>query len=294
MSDRNFALMAGVNTVAATPADQSNKNIPVNLARGFPRLHQMPEFQRVKGPNAPIALVGGGPSLKETIGELKDFRHVFACGSSHDYLVKSGIIPEYCAACDPDPVMASYLKTPSTETKYLISSHCDDAVFKALEGMSIALWHCAPIDKDFLDEVDPGWHIVGGGCTVGLRALSIAIVLGYENIHFFGFDTCLGEKDAHHAYEFETAEEEVGKTYDVKVGYCGEGPAEDAKVFRCAGYHLGQAAHFKEFISMYGGMFTPTFHGGGLLRAIWEMTKTKSEKFEELRRIALESGGPPV
>jgi len=272
-----FVLLAGVNTVAATPADISKQNIPVNIARGHTRLHMLPEFQKVKGENVPIALVGGGPSIKDTIDEVRSFRHVIACGSSHDYLVESGIVPEYCAICDPDPIMANYLRKPQTETKYLVASSSDASVFDALAGMQIVLWHCAPVDKEFMDEVDPGWHMVGGGCTVGLRAISISIVLGYTNIHFFGFDSCLGEDGSHHAYSFTDESESLGDIFCVKIGSSMSGPDEDSNMFRCAGYQLAQADHFKKFVEMYGKIFTPTFHGTGLLPALWSDIKAKAE-----------------
>lgn len=280
--NQSFTLLAGVNTVAATPASEAEKNIKMNLERGFPRLHQMPEFQRVKGEDIPIAIVGGGPSLKRTIGELRGFRHIMSAGSVHDYLISEGVIPEYAVVCDPDPVMANYLRRPSPETKYLLSSHCDDKVFTNLAGMAVAVWHCAPVNEELLKVIDPGWHAVGGGCTVGLRSISIAIVLGYQNIHLFGFDSSLGETDEdHHAYGFTEDTEELGKIYQIKLGLGVNGPTEGGKTYRCAGYQMAQADHFKLLIQHYGGLFTPTFHGDGLLPDMWEKIKTERDNLKE-------------
>ena len=278
--DNKFVILGGVNVVAATPSDVSNINVPKNIARGHPRLHQMPEFHKMKG-DTPIALIGGGPSVEETIADARGFKHTMACGSSHDYIVKSGIVPEYCAICDPDPIMANYLRSPQRETKYLVSTHADKSVFDALEGMPIALWHCGPIDEKLLNEIDPGWHAVGGGCTVGLRGLSIAIMLGYSNIHFFGFDSCLGFEDKHHAYDFTDESESLGDIHSIRIGFGLNGPSEGGKLFRAAGYQLAQAVHFKEFVAGYGNMFTPTFHGEGLLPEIWKTIKSEAEKIKQ-------------
>jgi hypothetical protein len=276
--EKPFILLAGVNTKAATPASVSMENIRANMGRGLPNLSNMPEFQKIKGKDIPIALVGGGPSLKDTIHELKDFKHVIACGSVHDYLVKNGVISEYCMTCDPDPIMANYLKTPHSETKYLISSNSDSAVFDALKGMPVAMWHCGPLDIEEMNKIDPNWQIVGGGCTVGLRSISMAILLGYENLHFFGFDSCLGEDEKHHAYDFTDESEELGEIFKIKIGSTSNGPDEDSKIYRCAGYHMAQADHFKIFTTMYGNIFTPTFHGTGLLPALWEMIETRAKE----------------
>lgn len=282
-----FVLLGGVNTVAATPSDEAQVNIRANLKRGLPRLHDLPEWKKVKGPDAALAIVGGGPSLKRTLGELRDFEgRMIVCGSAHDFIRQNGFKPRYAAVCDPDPVMANYLRSPCPETTYLVSTHSHHTVFDALKDMPIALWHCAPIDEAFLNEVDPGWQAVGGGCTVGLRAISIAMMMGYSNLHFFGFDSCL-EDDDHHAYGFTDESEALGEIYKIKLGKNQEGPDEDSKEFRCAGYQMAQVSHFKILLEHYGAMFTPTFHGDGLLPTMWNNIKAESERLEaELKEHA--------
>lgn len=276
-----YVLLGGVNTVAATPPETAHEHIRENLTRGLPRLHELPEFKKVKGPDAAFAIVGGGPSLKRTLDELRPFEgRMIVCGSAHDFLRENGFKPRYAAVCDPDPVMANYLRRPCTETTYLLSTHCHKTTFDALEGMPLVLWHCAPIDEKFLNEVDPGWQAVGGGCTVGLRAISIAMMMGYSNLHFFGFDSSLDDDD-HHAYGFSEKSEELGVIYTIKLGSNKEGPDDNAKEFRCAGYQMAQASHFKILLEHYGTMFTPTFHGDGLLPTMWANIKAESDRLEK-------------
>jgi len=276
-----FVLLGGVNTVAATPPDEAHINIRENLKRGLLRLHCLPEFKKVKGPDSAIAIVGGGPSLKRHLDELRAFEgRMIACGSVHDFLIENGFKPRYAAACDPDPIMANYLRKPCSETTYLLSSHCHASAFDALDGMPIVLWHCAPIDEKFLEEVDPGWQAVGGGCTVGLRAISIAMMMGYSNIHLFGFDSSL-EDDDHHSYGFSDKSEELGHVYTVKIGVGLDGPDAESKEFRCAGYQMAQASHFKILLEHYSAFFTPTFHGDGLLPSMWRSIKSESDRLEK-------------
>ena len=113
--------------------------------------------------------------------------------------------------------------------------------------------------------------------------------MGYQNIHFFGFDSCMGEEDAHHAYDFVTKDEVVGEIYQIRVGSLFDGAEGASNIFYCAGYHLAQAEQFKMFYSQYGKSFVPTFHGGGLLAATARVVE------EESHRIALMSHvlGPP-
>jgi hypothetical protein len=277
-----YVLLGGVNTVAATPPSEAHENIRENLKRGLPRLHDLPEWKKVKGKDAAFAIVGGGPSLKRTLDELRPFEgRMIVCGSAHDYLREQGFKPRYAAVCDPDPIMANYLRRPCPETTYLLSTHCHATAFSALEGMPIVLWHCAPIEEAFINEVDPGWQAVGGGCTVGLRAISIAMMMGYSNLHFFGFDSSIDEDNDHHAYGFSDKSEELGVIYTIKLGTTQDGPSENAREFRCAGYQMAQVSHFKILLEHYGTMFTPTFHGDGLLPTMWANIKCTSDRLDK-------------
>lgn len=267
-----FMPLGKVTTTAATPHAISFDNIKTNIARGLKRFHELPEFQVIKGKEAVISLVGGGPSINSE--EVKDrlYYHaakgpVIACGSSHDWCISNRIFPDYTVICDPDPISALYLEldNPNPNAIYLVASACDKAVFDRLNslGKEIVLWHCHSDELGpELVKLEKEYQAIGGGCTVGLRSISIAMMLGYTNLHMFGFDSSLGEDLAHHAYGFKDEEKEfLGDVHKVKIGV--EGPGQ--KTYYCAGYQLAQVAHFKEFYSMHRHLFRPTFYGTGLL-----------------------------
>lgn len=289
--------LAGVSTQTATSVDESMDNVRINIERKLPWFHDFLKPKTESSPSlkeARIALVGGGPSIKATTFELIDFTTTIACGSSHDWLQEhSPRKPSYCVVCDPDPVMANYLRCPNHDTTYLVSSHCNPSVFDALVGHEIVMWHCWPIGSGndearlFLNEKTPGWCAVGGGCTVGLRSLSIALMMGYKEIHFFGFDSCLGmSDDDHHAYPFtDTTKEFLGDIYDLMIGMGSEnGPV--IKKYRVAGYQLAQAEHYKQMLQAFGHLFKPVFHGPGLITDMQAMIDIEAERLlqEELSK----------
>jgi uncharacterized Rossmann fold enzyme len=281
ISAASFGPVAGVSTVTATDLPVFLDNIKKTIARKLPRLQFLPEFNKTKG-DTPIALVGGGPSLKNNLNELRKFRTIIACGSVNNYLMEQGIIPTYATACDPDPVVANYLTKNHPETKYLMASCSDDMVFEVLKERQVIIWHChSPDQEPTIKEVDKeiGTYLaICGGCTVGLRSISIAILLGYTNIHFFGFDSCL-ENDDHHVYDFSSREEDslLGHIHSVKLGnVAGNAPIDD-KVYRCVGYQLAQAEHFREFYENFHHAFNPTFHGEGLLPDLMQLIHKRVE-----------------
>lgn len=236
--------------------------------RQLPKFHLLPEFMRSKG-DFPLAIVAGGPSLKTTLDELEPYRNnIMVCGSAHDHVISMGYVPRYAVFCDPDEIMANYVKKPHPQTTYLLASHCNPNLFDALKHFAVAVWHPAGIaskeEEDVIYSAEPR---IGGGCTVTLRAIPLAIMLGYNNQHFFGFDSCL-LNDEHHAYDAEA----IDKPIDVRVG-------RNGKLFWASGYMLAQAQQFQDIcLKGYGHLFTPTIHGDGLI----------AEIMREGRRIAEE------
>lgn len=275
-----FVPLTSVKTNTATAGTEIIENVIRNSKRKLPRIHRLPGFMSGERKES-LALVGGGPSLKKNLDKLKEFKDILVCGSPNDYIMEQGIVPKYVAVCDPDALMAKYLTKTHPDVTYLVASGCNEAVFEALEGRNIVLWHCHSDEyAKQMQAADLEYFGVGGGCTIGLRGLSIAVIFKYQDIHFFGFDSCL-EDNEHHAYNFATDKEEIGEVYEIKVGSLFDGAAGASKTFRCAGYQLAQAEQFKTFYSSYGRSFRATFYGGGLLEATAKVVE------EETHRTAL-------
>lgn len=248
--------------------------IQENNSLGLTNVSDMEEFRE----RAPIAIVGGGPSLKNTINELREYKNVMACGSVHDYIITEGVNPKWCVVCDPDSLVLNYMKLLSDDTKYLLASQCHPSVFEAFKKYKDRygttyyppehyIWHAG---GDGFDPSSFGENqvILGGGCTVGTRAIAMAIAFGYHNIHLFGFDSCLDSSYNHHAYSFDNPEiETVGNITEIRLG----GP--ESPIFRVAGYMLGQIFDFKKILEVYGNTTRFTVHGDGALKYIMDYGK---------------------
>ena len=246
-----------VKTLPQVSLDKNLENVRINTKQPVQWLYDRPDWKKLK--DVPCALLGGGPSIKQEISNIANFEGTtFICGSSHDYIMENWLVPDFCVVCDPDPIMADYITKPSHAVTYLIATQCDPCLFERLKGYKVYKWHCYNNEFDKMKEIDPEFQAVGGGCTVGLRTLSLAMMFGYRDIHFWGFDSCLGTNKEHHAYDF-VAGEETGDIIEVKLD-----PHSD-KTYYCIGYQMAQAQHFKDFYEFYNDCFTPTFHGTGLL-----------------------------
>lgn len=269
----DFVKLEGIETTAATPSTITIENVKKNILKGLPKIEKLPEYQKIKGHEYPIALVGGGPNIKKVIHELRDFHTILVAGSAHDYVLSQGIIPTYAAICDPDPISVNYYKHLHPEVKYLISTGADEKLINHFLYHQLVLWHCHSADYN-IEEIEKiegtSYHGISGGCTVGLRAINIALMLGYTNLHFFGYDSCMSDEECH-AYEISAKErDDMGRVYNLKLReYDSDNPSP--KVYKCLGYQLAQAHAFKEFYLHFGRMFTPTFHGEGFLADLYKL-----------------------
>lgn len=277
--------VAGVTTEPTIHSDVQFEQVIINLKLNLPMIEKLAGFNVRK--EGKIALVGGGPSLKNNLEELKEFKVIISCGSVHDYLINNNIIPNYAVNCDPDPICADYFTKSRASIIYLIASNSSKEVLKTLKDKNIYLWHCH--NEDILEKMvkleeskyNRTYHAIGGGCTVGLRSISIALSLGYTDIHLFGFDSSMGEYGLqHHAYEWANPEKEsIDQVYNIQIGPRNVGP--DTKRYYVAGYQLAQMENFKEFYLKHKNYFKPTFHGTGALPDYFELIKKLEQQAGE-------------
>ena len=254
-------------TNMALSYDEVVANIRANEKRNLLQIYDLPDWRE----GMPIAIVGGGPSLKETLPELRKFKHVMVCGSAHDFVVEQGIIPRWCVVCDPDPVMANYLRRAHMHTKFLVASQCDAAVFEELKDRNVVLWHCGGDKKDN----DTIWNtestlVVGGGTTVATRAMIIAMCFGYSNQHLFGMDTCV-RGDTTHAYHVG---ESIGPLFPIRLA------SEDGPEFMMAKYHVAQLRDFKLVLKLFGDRVRFTVHGDGVLAELMRISRDTAQKLK--------------
>lgn len=177
--------VAHFNLPIAVAPDRRMANAQSSWARGLPRFVDLPECGLGRFGRA--ALVSGGPSAIEQIDLIRKFEHVIACGSAGDWLMAQGIVPTYCVAFDPGDDHARFYKEATRGITYLVASTCDPSLFDHLARCDVRIWH--PFD-DLGAEFYNNEPRVGGGSTVTLRAIALAHIMGYRELHMFGFDSC--------------------------------------------------------------------------------------------------------
>jgi hypothetical protein len=235
-----------------------------NVQRSVKR--SLPWFDFDESPQGSVCLVGGGPSLVDTIDQLK-VRHqngakVWAMNGSYDHLVGLGIIPDAMVMLDARPENARFVQNPQQSTTFYITSQCDDAVFDALEGYKVVLVHAnTPGVYELLEhEKERPVHLMGGFTTVGILSLILAKLQGFKRIFLFGMDSSY-RNGKHHAYKQESNDSE--RIIDAMI---------NDVTYKCAPWMAQQVTDFQNVVAGFDDV-TIEVCGDGLLH---QMAKAMS------------------
>jgi uncharacterized Rossmann fold enzyme len=227
---------------------------------GLPFLKKQREFHEEF-----ISIVCYGPSLAETWHDIngRDYLPILTVSGAHDFLIERGVRPSIHVHLDPRPFEREMLSMPNDSTRYLMASVCPPEFWNVLEGRRVELWHLINgpetvewVRKNHPDGLD---SMIGGGSTVGQRALNVAAALGYRRFRIFGMDCSFGP--AHWAGPHPGNEEPI-----IKVEM-------EGRKFKTTP-HLWKAA--REMAEMLQTAdIEVEFHGDGLMQTVAKSIKQK-------------------
>jgi len=182
----------------------------------------LPDFKRVINDSKEWAIVGFGPSINDSIEDIRKLRDkgipIVSVNKAHDWLLERGVVPWGHILLDPKEWVSEYVQKPRKDVRYFVASQCHDKTFDALDGYPIFLWHAG---QDFPEGSEPStvlrekwptkpWHVVPGPTTVGLRAIYLGAQLGAEKFHLFGLDSSRAAGKLHAGPKAEAPDAEPG------------------------------------------------------------------------------------
>lgn len=150
-----------------------------------------------------VVICGAAPSLKDEIANIRRRRRqgaqVWACNGAFQFLLDNGLVPDALVLLDPQSNMRRFI-VRHPDVTYLLASQIEPEAVEAA-GKNVVLWHSPNDEKEiafyrrFRDRFHAGrrMDVMIWGNTVGLRAIGMAHLMGYRNIHFYGCDSSVGE-----------------------------------------------------------------------------------------------------
>jgi SAM-dependent methyltransferase/uncharacterized Rossmann fold enzyme len=247
-----FRQGARIEALCNTPDDIILRHVAINSDR---------DIQWVSGSEAgdiPCLIVGGGPSLKNTLPVIKQSAEmgcpIFALNAASKYLTENGIS---CWQIIIDPREHNIELVDEKANGHILASQCHPSVFDKcsnLLGFHVAMEGIGDHIKDLRKAT-----LIGGGITSGLTALALAYTLGYRTIHLHGYDSSDADNGDAHAYSQGESRAEKKRIDCMFKG----------KHYRCSFAMYKQAEEFEKFSRMLADLDTVIHvHGHGLLPAI--------------------------
>lgn len=246
------------------PDDTIIEQVKLNIRRGLPQA-------RAYQPNdLTIALVCGGPSLKQTESELRDViadgAKVVTVNGAYNWCIDKNIRVSMQCIVDAREFATRFVERPVKGCQYFLASQVHPSVFELCRGRDVTIWHVlsagepelAMLKEYYFDHLAP----VQIGTTVTIRALSLLRMLGFMKFEIFGLDSCVLDGE-HHAYSQPENDEPMVSVW-LK-------PREDeapTQRFMCMPWMAKQAKDFIELTQERGELFLCNVHGPGLIAAM--------------------------
>lgn len=264
--DATMPLIVPVLVMPNTPEEEIDRHIIENSKKNL-------EWIMASEPHDGTAILcGGGPSIKNHVEDICRLKiaggTVFALNGAAKWLIDQGIEVDYQTILDAKRETASLVEPRAKN--HLFSSQCNP---ETVDSVRPILYHLNNVDVEKLFPQERrergGYALVGGGVSVGITSMVLSYVMGFREIHLFGYDS--SHENSTHAYEqpmnkfIPNCEVEWGqKTYT-----CSMPMKAQAEAFPTWAKQLQQAGCK---LSVYGK---------GLLQAIWsEPPASEKQKYK--------------
>jgi hypothetical protein len=245
-----------------TEQEVLENNVRYSMRQMLPQAHPQPAQ-----PDR-ILLVGGGPSLNKTEGELRDLyfsgSKIVTLNGAYAWCLERNLRPSFQIVMDARPSNARFFDPEIPNCTYFVASQvAPETVDKIKNRPRAAIFHAATDGGEmalykeyYLGNVWP----IGGGVTVATRALCLLRMLGFLRFDLFGIDSCWLYKQ-HHA--FDQPENQNDKW--VRIVLDDTSGLLEQKTFTCSPWHVKQFEDFLHLIRNIGHQFLLNVHGDGLI-----------------------------
>ncbi len=166
----------------------------------------LPETQARKRLN----VIANGPSAKSAPFGSFDGPTLALNGALHSVFTPRGLAPTYWAACDPQALVADFVRDAPEETIYLVASKCHPDVFEALKDRDIRVWHVRDVPV-------PASVRAPLCCSITMCAMwEMRLAFGFTDLNVWGWDGAYLDGE-HHA-----GDQRQPTPNDVTINYGGE------------------------------------------------------------------------
>lgn len=243
------------------------ENLDANLS------YQHPHFDDVlRTKSGPCLIISGGPSIEGQLDKIKELQaqgcKVMVIDRMYPWATRHGITVDYVILLDASPGVEEGFTDLQADATHFIVATTHQNILPLLKGHKVYVWSAV---AGVLEEALALWKkhgykkltVLNTGGSVALGATTLALMLGHRNLHIFGLDLMVPDKD--HGYTTGIAGESVDRTYfNVEVG--GE------TVLTCTAF----LAFAQQFFSMmetarkWGVIDSVDVYGESIINKMWD------------------------
>lgn len=250
-------------------------NLDANLAL------QLPTVDILKGTYAgPLIVVGGGPSVDGQIDKIKELSAkgypLMVIERMYPWCHTHGLKADFVVSLDSSEGVEAGFTHLQDETIHLMVATNNPKVFPLLTNHKKYIWSGAAGSYPEATEI---WRkhgykhvmIVNTGGSVTLGAIFLGLVLGFRQVHLFGFDCMVPNTE--HTYASNIAGESVDRSY-IQVEVDGE------MVLTCTSF-LSFAQQFFSMMDIakkWGMLESIDVYGESLVNKMWDKRGSESEE----------------
>lgn len=179
------------------------ENMRANFSKGIPDLQEITNSR-----TGSVIIVGGGPSVDGKIAELRNLHHsgvpLIAISRMYPWCLKNDIRPNYVVSLDCSKEQEAGFVDIQPETTHLMASVTRPEIVDLIleKNAKVYLFDSRDDRKIKALRREAGYQavtVVNGGGSVTVLCISLALNLGFQKLHIFGFDCMLPSPEIHHA-----------------------------------------------------------------------------------------------
>lgn len=242
---------------------------------------KLPEFSALQGTaSGPIMIIGAGPSVDGQLDKIRELRQqgvkLLSIDRMYPWCMANNLEPDFTAILDAGDDIVDGLTNISNNTVHLLTANVHPDTVNILKnykcyfvagGMSIYPEARDAWTKNGYTKIT----VVGTGGSVVLSSLYISLVMGFRNIHLFGFD-CMVPSTTY-TYSKGVAGKGVDRQYcQVEVG--------DEVITTCTSFLAFAQQFFKmiEVSRQWGMIDSIDVHGESLINKMANLSELGKEE----------------
>jgi hypothetical protein len=178
----------------------SRKSLLENSKTNFQR--HLPDISELQNKyNEPVIILGGGPSVDTEIDRIKKLAKsypIIAIPRMYQWALKHGLSPDFVLGLDANPIQEESFLEPCLSTKHLIAAVARPALFDKLQNFVCYIWSSMDDPQIKRYQQEAGYTkatVINTGGSVTVAALSVAMFLGFKELHVFGSDCMARDKE---------------------------------------------------------------------------------------------------